>query len=128
MGGAADTQTEKLFELQKRGVRLITKSKYLQHTEPLFVQLRVIKIRELYQCSCCIYVFKNKHLFQPPVVISNTRSNYTIRVIFQRLSLCQKSVYFSAAEVFNELPLSVSSLTKFSAFKRSVKKFSLGVD
>ena len=125
-GGIADTHIDKIFKLQKRAVPISTKSEYLQHTEPLFVQLRVIKIRELFPYSCCIYVFKNIHLYQPPVRIRNTRSNDTVRVMFQRLSLCQRSVYFSAAKVFNELPVSVSSLTKFSAFKRSVKKFLLG--
>ena len=109
--------------MQKRAVRRITKSEYLQHTEPLFVQLRVIKIRELYPYSCSIYVFKNIHLYQHPVRIRNTRSNDTVKVMFQRSSLCQRSVYFSAGKVFNELPVSVSSLTKFSAFKRSVKSF-----
>ena len=123
---AADSHIENNFKLQKRGVRIITKSAYLQHTEPLFVQMRVMKIFQLYQYSCCIYVFKNIHLFQPPVRIRITRSNHTVRVMFQRNSLCQRFRLFLAAKVLNELLVSVSSLTKFSAFKRSVKKFLLG--
>ena len=88
MGVVADTHIEKIFKLQKRAVRMITKSELLQHTEPLFVQLRAIKIRELFRrYSCCIYVFKNKHLFQPTVRMRITRSNDTIGVMFQRLSL-----------------------------------------
>ena len=70
-----------------------------------------------------INIFENQNLYQPTVRIRNTRSNDTVRVVFQRLSLCQMSVYFSAAKVFNELPVNVSSFTKLSAFKRNVKKF-----
>ena len=125
-GGAAGRHIEKNFKLLKRAVRIFTKSEYLQHIQPLFVQLRVLEIRELYRYSCSIYVFKNKNLYQPPIRIRNTRSNDTVKVIFQRLSLCQRSVYFSAAKVFNEMPVTVSSPIKFSAFKRGVKKFLLG--
>ena len=60
----------------------------------------------------------------------NPQLEYVIQEVMiptiQRLSLCQRSVYFSAAKVFNELPVSLSSLTNLSAFKRSVKKFLLG--
>ena len=123
ISSAADTHIEKNFKLQKLAVRIFTKSEYLQHTKRLFLQLTVINIRDLYTYSCYTYVFKSKHLFQSSVRMRNAGSNDTIRVMLQRLFLCQRSVYFSAAKVFNELPLTVSSVTKFCAFQRSVKKF-----
>ena len=124
---AGVTHINKIFILQKRAVRKIAKSEYLQHSEPLFVQLRVLKSRELYRYSCCFYIFKNKHLYQPPVKIHNTRSFDTVGVMFQRLSPCQRSVHFSAAKVFYDLQLSVCSLTQFSTCMRSVKKFLFGI-
>ena len=123
---AGVTHIKKIFILQKHAVRKITEIEFLQHTKPLIVQLKVLKKCELYRYSICIFIFRNKHLYQTLVKIRNTRSNDTVGVIFQILSLWQRSVFFSAAKVFYDLHLSLISLTQFSACMRSVKKFLLG--
>ena len=43
------SNTSRIFKLQKKAVRIITKSKYNSHTEPLFQSLNLLKISDLYQ-------------------------------------------------------------------------------
>lgn len=43
------TNSDKLFGLQKKAMRLITNNAYLSHTEPLFKMLGILKIEDLYR-------------------------------------------------------------------------------
>ena len=89
-GGAAKVHLEKLLKLQKRAVRIITGSGYLEHTAPLFKQLELLKVDEIYRVSCCIYELKNTNLFQNKQNVRNTRRAGFIKVGFQRLSVYQR--------------------------------------
>ena len=124
-GGAAKVHLDKLLKLQKRAVRIITGSSYLEHTAPLFKQLEFLKIDEIYRFSCCIHVFKNRNLFQSNSNVYNTRRAGVIKVTFQRLSVCQRSIHFDAAKLFNQLPLEVTQVMKIGIFKRKVKELIL---
>ena len=45
-------QVEQVSKLQKKSIRLITGSEYLAHSEPLFKELELLKIEDIYQLSC----------------------------------------------------------------------------
>ena len=47
-GVANKTLLEKVFLLQKKAIRAITKSDFLAHTDPLFKKLRITKLNDLY--------------------------------------------------------------------------------
>ena len=42
-------QVEQVSKLQKKSIRLITRSKYLAHSEPSFKELELLKIEDLYK-------------------------------------------------------------------------------
>ena len=54
----------RIFKLQKRAVRIMTNSKYNSHTEPLFKELKLLKISDIFKIQCMKfwYKFKNKTL------------------------------------------------------------------
>ena len=54
----------RLAKLQKRAVRIITNSKYDAHKEPLFKDLHLLKINDIFdvQCMKFCYKFSNKTL------------------------------------------------------------------
>ena len=124
-GSAARVHLNKILMLQKRAVRIITKSNYLQHTDPLFVQLGFLRIDEIYRYNCCIFVFKNLSMFDRDVNVYRTRRDSHVSVVFQRLSLCQRSIYFKVASLYNELPADVVAATKMNTFKLKVKEIIL---
>ena len=42
-------QVERVSKVQKKSIRLITGSEYLAHSEPLFKELELLKIEDLYK-------------------------------------------------------------------------------
>ena len=54
----------KIFKLQKRALRIMTNSKYNTHTEPLFKELEMLKVKNIFdvQCMKFCYKFVNKSL------------------------------------------------------------------
>ena len=47
-GVANKTLIDKVFLLQKRAIRAITKSDFLAHTDPIFSELQILKLEDLY--------------------------------------------------------------------------------
>ena len=54
----------RIFKLQKRALRIMTNSKYNAHTEPLFKELEMLKVKNIFdvQCMKLWYKFVNKSL------------------------------------------------------------------
>ena len=63
----------RLVKLQKRAVRIITNSKYNAHTEPLFRDLHLLKITDIFDVQCMKFWYKFSN---------NTLPNY-FRSMFQ---------------------------------------------
>ena len=43
---------KRIFTLQKKALRIITKSKFNSHTEPLFRELSILKVEHIFQMQC----------------------------------------------------------------------------
>ena len=56
--GASKYLRDRLFTLQKRVVRTILGAPYLAHTDPIFDQLGLLKVSQLYTYNLACYVFK----------------------------------------------------------------------
>ena len=68
---------KRIYKLQKWAVRAITSSKYNAHTTPLFKELKILRIHELYKLNSLKFYFKYKKDLLPAY----------FRGIFQELSL-----------------------------------------
>ena len=55
----------RLEKLQKRSVRIITRSKYNAHTDPLFKSLNLLKLKYIFELSVLNLYFKFKHNLLP---------------------------------------------------------------
>ena len=122
-GGGADVHINKILILQKRAVRVVTHSDYLEHTGHLFQNLRLLKIHSIYNYSCSLFVYKNKHIYESVNNRYGTRNCNTLQVHFQRISLCQRSIFYNAPRIFNELPYQITSSLNLNSFKRKLKDF-----
>ena len=57
--GAAEVGiVEPLFILQKKSIRIITKSSYLEHTAPLFKSLKLLTVYQVYSLNCSLFMHK----------------------------------------------------------------------
>jgi len=55
-GGSNASTLSKTISLQKRAIRLISKAPYNSHTEPLFKQNNILKIKDLYEQQIAIFM------------------------------------------------------------------------
>ena len=60
----------RLQKLQKRSVRIIARSKYNAHTDPLFKSLNLLKLKDLFELSVFKIYFKFKHNLLPVYIMN----------------------------------------------------------
>lgn len=67
-GNACKTYTQSIFILQKRAIRLISRKQYRDPTNPLFLQLKVLKFQELVDYSI-VQIMQKAHKKTLPINI-----------------------------------------------------------
>ena len=104
-GNAASTHLNKLFLLQKKAVRIITNSAFLDHTDPHFTRTGILRMGAIHKYLACQYFFKNKNKFSTLDNSHDNRNRTTFIVpSYQRLSSSQRSISHIVPQIYNSLP------------------------
>ena len=130
------TLLERLHKLQKRAVRLITKSSYFAHSKPLFVKLKVLPIFQLYEYNLGIFMFLFHKKLLPDLFNSlfiknsdvhnyNTRIKSQIRVEYGRYNFSQSILTYKGPIFWNKLPNEIKESVSLNSFKTKLKHFLL---
>ena len=124
-GGTYPTHLSRLLLMQKKVVRIITKSHFLAHSNPLFYRTSILKIHDLYKFHVALYGFRNKDSL--PYVSHGYRTRFSHQPIpsFNRLNITQRSLSQVAPSIFNELPAYIKNSSSDSVFKLEYRKFLL---
>ena len=126
-----------LFKLQKKAIRTICKTKYNSHTDPLFKQLKLLKIEDIFKVQCLKFYFKyeNKKVpiyFLESFIFHRTQHNYETRhrEIFQRNTLnrqtSKKNLKNHLPKLLNDVPTNLISKIythSLDNFKYRLKQF-----
>ena len=122
-GNTYESHLNPLIILQKRAIRVITKSEYLTHTNNLFLRNRILKLPDIHKLKLGIYTFKNELFSQYTRSHShNTRNRTQLLPEFHRLSSTQRSISYSAPSFWNEIPAYIRESPSLSSFKIRLKK------
>ena len=54
-------KTEHIFKIQKRAVRIVSNSRYISHTEPIFKSLNFLKVTDLYKLHVLKFYYNYCH-------------------------------------------------------------------
>ena len=104
---------DRLHILQKKAVRIITCNSYFAHSEPLFKQLCLLKICDIYKCQLLKFIFKLTHKQLPhyfeqfTFTFRNQLHNYATRtcrnVIIPNINheFAKRSIRFIAPTAYN---------------------------
>ena len=128
--GTTDNHLMPLMLLQKKIIRIITNSDYLAHTNLLFYRTGILKLTDLHSYELCLYMFRKLKLepAEPSLYPYATRGRDDILPAFQRLSLTQRSLLYSAPQAWNRLPVELRNLEiSYSLFKKRVKGYFLSL-
>ena len=132
---------KELTTLQKRAIRVVMKAKYLSHSEPLFKELSILNLNDMYKLSSLKFYFKYQKedlplyfvdMFKPTVVTHShaTRNKNTVNLPRPKHKLLETSIRFNIPLLLSSLPslvtdkLNTHSLNGFSNY---TKKFLLDV-
>ena len=77
-------ESNRLFKSQKRALRIMTNSKYNAHTEPLFKDLKLLKLDGIFDIQCMNFFYKFTNNTLPKYFHSLFRYNRDIYEIMTR--------------------------------------------
>jgi hypothetical protein len=102
-----------IFKIQKRIIRIMTKSRSRDSCRQLFKRLEILPLKSQYLFSVLLFVVKNKYLYTTNQESHNinTRSNINLHPPLCNLTIFLKGAYFSGIKLFNHLPLKIKSLS-----------------
>jgi len=122
--------------MQKKAIRAISGSKYNAHTNPLYLDLNILKIDDIYNLETVkfVYKFKNKilptplnHLFLPndQVYERRTRQSNNFHVTKCRTTLATQHIKRNGPLIWNNLPTNIKLLPQIDMkqFSSHVTKF-----
>ena len=107
------SNTNRLYQLQKKAVRVITLNKYNAHTEPLFKSLELLKIQDIYVLTVLKFYYKHCHNQLPHHLQGFTYKTYSsvhqydtrykndIYISKTRTRLAENSLRYIIAKVIN---------------------------
>ena len=124
-GNAFPTHLTPLVVAQKKAVRIVANKPPLSHTDPIFFNLKLLKLFDFYKYNLGVYMWRNIGKFEQNfhINIHNTRSGDHYEPGYQRLLLTQNnSIYYQAPLNWCEIPDPIIFSRSLQIFKRSYKK------
>ena len=106
---------------------------FLASTKPLFTQLKILNVFDLYKLRLAIFMFSCQRQILPLsltryVSINSsihshcTRSNADFHIPYARTSVSQKTIYYAGPKLWNALPPYLKSAPSLNVFKRQYKE------
>ena len=133
--GAADsTAIEPLVLLQKKLIRIINRANFLDHTEPLFISMKLLTLPELYKLNCILFIYKcffsdlfilfRERLFRGTDIHDhNTRFSSYLRLPDDTLKRVRQSFFFRGIEHWNKLSSDLVVFKQNLIFKINLTTF-----
>lgn len=99
---------------QKKAVRILSNAHYLEHCKPLFVNIGVMTVVNVYIFQCILAIKDNESSYATNSMVHRheTRNSSNIHITRSRLSMVLNCFPVSGVRFFNHLPLVVRQLSK----------------
>ena len=122
--------------LQKKAMRICTHSNYYAHSDPLFFELKTLKVNDINSLQCAMFMHKYNLNILPPnfsnfftqntqVHSYPTRRSGDFHLNNPRMILAQKTIRHHGPDVWNSLPADIKSCHSLYSFKSLLKKMFL---
>jgi hypothetical protein len=116
------------FKMQKRVIRILMGSGYLESCRGLFKELKILTLASQYIFSLLLFVVFNRGYFAPNSVYHNfnTRHKNDLNLPHVSLTIYQRGVFHSGIKIFNALPTTIKNISGNSRkFKVALKHYLL---
>ena len=130
------THLRRLVLLQDRIVRIISEKGFDAHTDPLFKNLMILKLEDIYSLHVAKFMFSFKNTSIPSSFSGsilrtnqvhgyNTHSLNRFYICFCRTSMRKCSVFYKGSVFFNKLIAFICDAPSVYSFQSRVKNFIL---
>ena len=117
-GGTFATHIHPIKILQKRAIRILNNVPARTHTNPLFLQSKILKLEDNYKFRVCEYFYVNELAENYSRSHSHdTRFHSSLIPEFQRLTLTKKSIDYAGPTFWNSIPNYIKNSSSRSIFK-----------
>ena len=116
-----------LIKLRKTAIRAINMAGFIDHTNPLFFNSKILKLQDQYKHSLGCYIYDNQNLLNE----YSRNHNYSTRnrdlplVPFARLRITEQSVIRNALAEWDNIPANIRGSRSKQIFKVHYKTFLL---
>ena len=119
-GSTYSTHLKPLFIIQKKILRLITNSPYLEHSRPLFKSMGILNIYELSNLEISSYMFKHKNsdYFLNILHNYNTRNRNNLNIPQHSLTIFKHSLEYNGPKVWNNINQNIKDLPSIRSFRK----------
>ena len=56
---------KRIYQLQKKAIRLVCKTRYNAHTDPLFIKMKTLKVKDIYHIQCSKFFYNHENNLLP---------------------------------------------------------------
>ena len=133
-GNSLKKYTNKLFILQKRAVRHIIKAPYpyRQHTSPIFKDLEILKLNDIYNMAITIMMSNSNQCTVPTAlqtmfIRNNTIHNHNTRqaqnphTLSRKFNITQRSFLTTGPLIWSGIPQEIKSTLSINSLKYKLK-------
>ena len=125
---------QKLLLIQKRVIRIINNKNYRHHTDPIFKENQIKKIRDQYKCHVSSFMYDFTHHFLPGsferYIEVDTGNNYTITTLHHhhifktrpRTTFSSKLPNHNFVNIWNEIDENLKLCSSKVVFKQLLRK------
>ena len=138
-GSAYKSNLSRLKVLQKRIIRIITKSPFDAHTAPLFRKYHFLTLNNIYLLQVALFMF-SVHSNSTPEIFQTmfsrnfethhyrTRQANDFKVHFSRTNILKFSIVSFGPKLWNSLPNELKTKYSLPCFKSNLKKYLINSD
>ena len=121
-GGASEKELGCLVVLQKKCIRNICNERKFAHTTKLFHRLNVLKLKDLFELNCSIFMYKQfyglhgtgtfENIF--PKLLSNRSKQFSVKLL--KRSLKKLPTYY-LVQIWNDIEIDIKNKQSVTSFK-----------
>jgi hypothetical protein len=129
--------TKVILNVQKKIVRLICFKSYMDRSEPIFLQLKILDIYKINDYLCSLFMYRFNYCQNLPDFYNdyfkqnnelhnyNTQNSTKLHVSYKRTNYCKYTVFNKGVSIQNCLDEEIKSIKSYFSFKKTAKSYYL---
>ena len=136
--GSTQTETSKIFIMQKKAIRAVNSLPFNAHTNDYFKKDKLLKVKDIYSTNLCSTVYKyfqspehyplsNRFQLQNSIHTHNTRLNNNVLAPRLNLTKSQSCFLYKAIQEWNTIPDQIKTCNNIRLFKSHLRDYYCGL-